>query len=294
MGLRGGSKIWGMVVGLLCAVTGAVVLAGPPGARAAEVGRSAMELYSQGYFARAYAIWQQQAEAGDPEAQFNLSVLLERGRGVDRDLEAALSWLGKAASGGYPPALHNMALGLLEQGEGEAAVNLLRQADEKGFAASQYTLGKMYEYGLGVDEAPDQALFHILKAAAGGYPKAQYGAGKMYRDGYGGREDPEQARQWFLRAARQGYGRAQLRLAEIGLSEGELADDPANRSAMLDERKVEALQWAIIAAAQRIPGAETVKARLAARLKTEQVVRAVKLAEEYKPMPERRGRPAVE
>jgi len=55
-------------------------------------------------FARAYAIWQPLAEAGDPLAQFYLGALYFDGRGVPRNLATAHDWLSQALDHGVERA----------------------------------------------------------------------------------------------------------------------------------------------------------------------------------------------
>src|SRR5437867_12418217 len=48
------------------------------------------------------------AEQGDPEAQFNLSVCYDRGKGVSRNDSEAMKWLCKAAEQGHAAAFERL------------------------------------------------------------------------------------------------------------------------------------------------------------------------------------------
>ena len=76
------------------------------------------------------------AEQGDAEAQFNLGLMYENGKGVRRDYAEAMKWYRKAA--------------------------------EEGFAAAQYMLGLVYEKGEGVPENDVAAyVWHSVAVASG-------------------------------------------------------------------------------------------------------------------------------
>jgi TPR repeat protein len=235
-------------------------------------GFAAGELFEQGRFAEAVAIWEELAKKGNPEAQFNLSIMYADGRGVEPDSIQADYWNDRALKSGYPPAQHNHALGLLARKEEKAAIALLEKAANSGFAPSQYTLGKMYSYGLGVAETPARAFEFIRLAALSGLPEAQYNLGKIYRDGYGTTADEDASLTWFERAARQGHGKAQAKLAaRYGRGEGVAHDD------------VEALKWAILAAGDGEGEGTDFEKLYKGRMTEADIARAEQLAANFKP-----------
>lgn len=74
---------------------------------------------------------QQEADAGNADAQFALSTMYRNGRGVAKDPALAAAWLGKAAAAGQPHA--NLQAGetlLLEGQHGEAAKRLRAALDQ--------------------------------------------------------------------------------------------------------------------------------------------------------------------
>ncbi|USG59513.1 sel1 repeat family protein [Sneathiella marina] len=211
------------------------------------------------------------ADAGNAQAQFNLAVLYEEGRGVDADPSKAAYWNTRAVESEYPPALHNFALSLLAEKRNVEAINYLRQAAEKNFAASQYTLGKIHQFGIGVPENPDLAFQYIEKAAKSGLVKAQYNLGKMYRDGYGINVDDTASALWFEMAADRGYSKAQNSISsKYGMGQGVTRDD------------VQALKWAILAARSGIKGAIQKEEYFRARMDAEKIQKAEALAENFK------------
>lgn len=208
-------------------------------ARADTAPDAGTEAFRAGDYAAALTAWKSLAEAGDPSAQFNVGVLHDEGLGTDRNTDEARRWWKLAAEQGLPEAHHNLALleiDLASRPEGggdlEAALTHLDQAAESGHLAARYTLGKLYEYGLGVEQDPARSAEHIRRAAEAGLAKAQYNMGKRYRDGLGVEQDDTVAAEWFRRAAMAGHPGGQDHLARR-LRDGQgIEADPVEAMAM--------------------------------------------------------------
>jgi TPR repeat protein len=65
----------------------------------------------------AFRWYRRAADAGLPEAEFNVAVMLDSGRGVGKNLTEAANWYGRAAARGNRRAQYNLAL-LYDAGEG--------------------------------------------------------------------------------------------------------------------------------------------------------------------------------
>lgn len=124
-----------------------------------------------------------QAEAGNPEAQFNLGKCFYNGDGVEKDLKEAVKWYRKAA----------------EQGNGNA----------------QNNLGFCYRFGYGVEKDYFEAVNWYRKAAEQGNPSGQYNLGCCYDNGFVVAKDPVEAIKWYHKAASQGNNNAIKRLQEL-------------------------------------------------------------------------------
>lgn len=231
--------------------------------------------YQAGELAEAVETWKTAAEQGDARSQYNLGVLHDRGVGVERDLQGALDWWRRAALQDHRSAQHNLALTLIESG-GAAdlaeAVEWLEAAAFAGFTRSQYSLGKLYETGLGVAVDQTRAFQLISKAAEGGLVSAQYSFGKMYRDGRGTEADPVLAAHWFSLSAAQGYTKAQSRLAARYRSGEGVPQD-----------LVEALKWASLAQTQGDGEAIELTLELRRLLTSEEVAEAERRAKSFRP-----------
>lgn len=204
---------------------------------AGESFEAGWKYYQQGNFIEALQNWVPLAIDGNPAAQFNLSIMYEQGKGVPKDPETSVYWLEKSMQLGYAPALHNYGLQMLEKDELATALAVLKRAAERGSPGSLYTLGKMYQYGVYVEENPLKAFRFVDLAAKAGHDKAQYNLGKMYRDGYGIAKDNVSSFKWFKTAAIQGNIKAQSHLASrYGKGVGVKRND------------IKALKWALLAA----------------------------------------------
>ena len=56
-------------------------------------------------YSAAFKWYQLSAEQGDPEAQFNLGSMCEKGLGVERNLELAIDWYHKSAEQNFEEAV---------------------------------------------------------------------------------------------------------------------------------------------------------------------------------------------
>jgi len=205
--------------------------------------------YQAGNFYEARSIWEALGAAGDARALYNLGTIYAEGRGVAQNMISAREFWGRAADEGHVRAMHNLALSLIADAGGQEqvqaeeeygeALGWLRQASADGFANSQYTLGKMYQYGLSVEQNDREAARLFIEAAEQGFVNAQYNLGKLYRDGRGVPRDETLSVHYFELAAGQGHAGAQNRLAtRFARGEGVERDD------------VIALMWASLAAEQ--------------------------------------------
>ena len=123
------------------------------------------------------------AEKGNCDAQYEVAIAYEEGRGVPKDEKLAAEWMTKSA--------------------------------EQGYAYAQFILGVYYEEGTGVEKNPEEAFRLYKKAAEQNNKVAQYKVGMCYYSGKGTGlpEDKQEAVIWIARSADQGYAPAQSQLA---------------------------------------------------------------------------------
>lgn len=176
----------------------------------------ALELYLQERYTEALPLFEQQAEQGEPIAQFSLGLMYGKGKGVEQDYKQAVNWFHKAADQGDIQAGNNLAAmyseGLGVDRDYSQAIAWYRKAAEQGDAQAQNNLGSMYNSGLGVEMDDKQAAAWFLLSAQQGYASAQFNLAQMYRNGLGVAQDDKQAIFWYQRAADQGAAGAQYNL----------------------------------------------------------------------------------
>jgi len=115
----------------------------------------------------------EQAESGDPEAQFSLAIMLDEGDRVDQDKQQAVTWFTRAA--------------------------------EQNLAGACLYLGIKYEYGNTVKQDSTRAAFLYRKAAMQGWPSAQFYLGSLYLKGDSIPINRVKAYTWLSLAAEHDY-----------------------------------------------------------------------------------------
>jgi len=227
------------------AVAWALTLGSPARADDPSDVASAWAAYQRGDHATALRKLKPLAEAGNPDAEYDLGTMYSDGHGVPRDPREAEAWWEKAANQG--------------------------QAD------AQFSLGFMLLYGSGEGENavtanPSAGLPWLEKAAAQGHPSAEYFLGYLYWSGTSVPFDLQKALQYTLRAAEQGRADAEYQAGTI------LASQRGVQNAIEDYK------WLELAARQNYPGAAQNRDRLAAdRLAPAEVQHAKALADSFKP-----------
>jgi len=121
--------------------------------------------------------WTQQAEAGDPIAQYKLGNAYMRGLEVTRDHKRAAEWFAKAAAQGEAKAQYKLGY-LYFEGKGvtrdyDKAYKLLREAAQQDYSPAQFYLGRCYAEGLGTEQDNRKALYWFNQAANDNYTPAK-------------------------------------------------------------------------------------------------------------------------
>ncbi len=133
-------------------------------------------IYDEGYYEKntvgrdmekAVHWWRKSAEAGHPDAQYQLAELYGEGRGVGKDHGESKRWYRKAAWQGHKKAMDKfLELEEIDRQKQEVGkwleenkprIDRLIQAAEQGEWEKQYELGKRYQVGLGVVQDSVQA-----------------------------------------------------------------------------------------------------------------------------------------
>lgn len=148
-----------------------------------------------------------------------------------------------------------------------------RNAAEQGVASAQYSLGRMYEQGRGVEQDDQQATIWYRKAAEQGDVAAQNSLGRMYEKSLGGEIDFQQAAVWYLwyrKAAEQGDAEAQYNLGAM-----------YNKGQGVPQDYQQAYAWSSVAAVSGHANAVKNRDIIASKLTQAQLVEAQALATRY-------------
>ncbi|MFD1103326.1 SPOR domain-containing protein [Sphingobium olei] len=134
--------------------------------------KTGVDAWQQGDYAKAIAEWRPLAEAGDPDAQFNLGQAYKLGRGVQSDMPTAISWYRKAAQQGHLRAEDSLGLLMFQQGDRAGAIPYLERAASRGEPRAQYIVGTSLFNGdvIGKDWVRAYAL--MSRASAAGLSQA--------------------------------------------------------------------------------------------------------------------------
>ena len=170
---------------------------------------------------------QSPAEAGVPQAMKLMGDLCATGIGIEKNLVRAFEWYKKAVALGNVDAQYTYAGFCYKAGDFAHAVDYYTKAAEQGHAKAQYSLGKCYQDGEGVDRNCLTAVKWYFKAAEQGDIDAQYALASCYKVGIGVEKNLELAAEWYTKAADGGHKLAQHVMAKC-YSEG---SDDARRFA---------------------------------------------------------------
>ncbi|HVL78681.1 MAG TPA: SPOR domain-containing protein [Sphingomicrobium sp.] len=135
--------------------------------------QSGIEAWQRTNFAEAVAIWRPLAEAGDPDAAFNLGQAYRLGRGVPINLGAAQTWLERAARKDHLDAQTTLGLLLFESGNRAGGLRWLKTAAERGDPRALLVYGTALFNGDGVARDPVLAYAYVSRAAAQGLAPAK-------------------------------------------------------------------------------------------------------------------------
>ena len=118
---------------------------------------------------------------------------------------ALIFWLQPAEAGELAQGLSAYRRGHYEQ-----AVALIKPLARQGDPFAEFTLGVMYDNGLGVPRNFTLALQWYKRAGIQGLADAQYMVGRFYGGGRGVKQSPATALYWFELAAAAGHPLAPL------------------------------------------------------------------------------------
>jgi cell division septation protein DedD len=116
---------------------------------------------------------QAKAQAGDPEAEYQLGEAYRSGRGVAPDPETAIMWYRRATLAGHIRASEELGFALFAHGDRREAMPYIEKAAARGEARAFYLLGTAHFNGDYASRDWPLAYAQTMRAAAAGLPAAQ-------------------------------------------------------------------------------------------------------------------------
>lgn len=160
---------------------------GPPAPH--EPVEEARAAFDSGKHARARRVAEPLAEGGDPEAQYLMGLLCERGWGGAKDIPRALDYARRSAEGGYPPAMFNLGV-IYETGRPSVSADPVEAykwyavasayGDADAFDKTKSLAARIREDQL--TEARNRAKQWILDHARKGRPPASKANGEAFQE----------------------------------------------------------------------------------------------------------------
>jgi uncharacterized protein len=147
-----------------------LLLAAPASAQNVKAG---IDAWQRGDYVGAVAIWRPLAEAGDPDASFNMGQAYRLGRGVLVDLATAQTWLERSAEKGHVDAQTTLGLLLFQNGNQADGLKWLKGAAEKGDPRAMLVYGTALYNGDGVPQDPVLGYAYVSRSAAQGLEPAR-------------------------------------------------------------------------------------------------------------------------
>ncbi len=141
--------------------------------------RKGVDSWTNGDFAAAVREWRPLADAGDPDAQFNLAQAYKLGRGVPQDLARAEDLFARASDKGHLQAADNYGLLLFQRGERAKALPFIRAAADRGEPRAQYLLGISHFNGENVPKDWVRAYALVSLAHQSGLTQAKVALTQM-------------------------------------------------------------------------------------------------------------------
>ena len=168
--------------------------------------------------AEATGAYRKAADKGSTGAMVELGLLLATGSGAPNDEAQARALFERAAKGGNPRGVTNLAAIAANSGtpaNPAEARDLLSRSAQTNSPEAQFQLGLMLANGVGgpKDDVAARALFE--KAAAQNHPDALDWAGSFAESGRGGPQDANAAKAYYEKAAALGNEDAKAALHRL-------------------------------------------------------------------------------
>jgi cell division septation protein DedD len=135
--------------------------------------RAGIDEWQRGNYADAVSIWRPLAEAGDPNAEFNLGQAYRLGRGLQTNAAESQKWFERAATQGHVDAETTLGLLLFQTGDQAGGLKWLKLAADQDEPRAMLVYGTALYNGDGVTQDPVLGYAYVRRAAAQGLSPAK-------------------------------------------------------------------------------------------------------------------------
>lgn len=135
--------------------------------------KTAQQLLNQRRYADALTVYENLANAGDPQCQVFAGWMYYEGLGVTKDIEKALGWFQKAASLGSKEGAFYFGRVAMSLGRHDEAVKQFRAAARQEYGPALLWLGIANIRGLGLEVDLAKGIDYLKRAAKTGNHLAQ-------------------------------------------------------------------------------------------------------------------------
>ena len=182
---------------------------------------------------RAFVLYKECADEGNPKAMNAVGVQYKNGIGVAVDIPSSFYWFQKSADKGYPTAWYNLGI-MYKYGTGceinyAMAYHCFKKAADLNDIAGMYSQGYMLYKGLGCDQNYHKAITLFKRSAFAGSASSMYFLGLCFRSGYGIQKNKDSAAYWLKLSAEKNY---QFAIDEIKI---DAEENSFQSSALLDK-----------------------------------------------------------
>lgn len=152
-------------------------------------------------FSTAIAVFRPLAVDGNPDAQFQLGMMYQRGQGVQADLAEAMRLFHLAAAQNQVDSLVILGLRYITGRDVQAniakGIEYLERASRRGSTRAMWVLGSVYMGNLGLSKNMAVATYWFQKAAELGDVWSQQELSRWYLDGENGDADIVMGNAWL-------------------------------------------------------------------------------------------------
>lgn len=135
-------------------------------------------------YSKAFNLYLKAAERGNDEAQYNLAVMYDRSKGVEKNIDKALEFYRLAAKQNNSEALFNLGVYYTsDRIDYEKAFDLFLQSSNLGNIKAKNNLATMYFLGLGCEKNYKAGQKLMLNAANSGDVLAKLNIGLYSYEG---------------------------------------------------------------------------------------------------------------